>query len=174
MIKTNNSSSMNQIISDVDARLITQDAAWPLQRILLILRGKEQDQCAIDCTIKFAQASQARVTVLVIVPDLPFLYNKHSSIQLDLKDLLLLDTTPGVQLRYLLKRMQSLEIECELVLHHAPPAQQIRREVGKGHYDLIVISAERRSWISCLFFGELVKPVILSSDSPVLVAKYCD
>src|SRR5574341_1013942 len=48
--------------------LIPRHPRWPLQRILLVTRGQESDDSAVEWAIRLARPSGAAVTVLAVQP----------------------------------------------------------------------------------------------------------
>lgn len=83
--------------------------------------------------------------------------------------LLQLENGIGGTLRKLLEDFQKYEIEGSIRQNQGTPEEQIRQEVEVYPYDLVMISAEQRSWLWRVYFGEIVNPLIHWIDRPVLV-----
>lgn len=151
--------------------LIARRPRWPLKQILLVTRGYETDDVAVDWVIRLAQPSQALVTVLAVVPDMPSMYNQAARMQCGMADWLATDTPLGRQLRRITQRLTNWGTHSTLHFRQGSPQQQIQCEVAEADYDLIVIAADHSSWWLRRLIGELVTPLLRWVDRPVLVAK---
>jgi nucleotide-binding universal stress UspA family protein len=151
--------------------LIARRPHWPLRRMLLVTRGYETDDVAVDWIIRLAQPSAAFVTVLAVTPDMPAMCNPPVRRPCGLADWLATDTTLGRQMRRIAQRLVNWETEGSLRFRQGSPDQQIQREVIEGDYDLIVIAADDPSWWLRRLLGELIPPLLRCTDRPVLVAK---
>lgn len=151
--------------------LVARRPRWPLRRMLLVMRGEETDDEAVDWMVRLAQPSSAAVTVLAVVPPLPAMYHDMARMEQGLAALLATDTALGRQMRRVARRLVNWEIEGTLRLRQGPPDWQIRREVAEGDYDLIAIAAEPHGpWLRRLL-GEVIGPLLRCADRPVLIAK---
>lgn len=151
--------------------LMARRPRWPLRRMLLITRGYETDDIAVDWIIRLAQPSKVAVTVLGLVPDMPAMCNQAARMQHGLADWLATDTPLGRQSRRMAQRLVNWETEGTLRFRQGSPDRQIQREVTEVDYDLIVIADDHSSWWSRRLLGELVTPLLRWVDRPVLVAK---
>jgi nucleotide-binding universal stress UspA family protein len=151
--------------------LIAHQPRRPLHHILLIIRGQETDDVAVDWAVRLAQPGQANVTVLALVSHMPATYDHVTRTQHGLAQWLATDTTLGRQTRRIAQHLVNWDTEGTLRFRQGPAEAQIQREVLEGHYDLIVIAADPSSWWSRRLLGELVTPLLRWVDRPVLVAK---
>lgn len=151
--------------------LIVRQPRWPLRRMLLVTRGYETDNVAVDWIIHLAQPSNAAVTVLAVLPDVPAMCNQAARMQCGLADWLATDTPLGQQLRRIVQRLVNWGAEGTLRFRQGSPEQQIWGEVTEGDYDLIVITADHPSWWLRRLLGELVTPLLRWANRPVLIAK---
>jgi nucleotide-binding universal stress UspA family protein len=151
--------------------LLARAPRWPIRNILLVLRGNEQDQTAIDWSVEIAQLARARITILPIIPDIPRMYARTRLAPIDLDYLLLFDPIAGAQLQRLFRRLAQLDLQGQVFMHPMPPDEQIRLEVGLSRCDLLVISAEQRGWLWRCWMGELVRPLLRWIDRPALICK---
>ncbi len=151
--------------------LISRRPRWPLRRMLLITRGYETDDVAVDWAIRLAQPSNAAVTVLAVLPDMPAMCNQAARMQCGLADWLATDTPLGRQLRRIVHRLVNWGTEGTLRFRQGSPDRQIQCEVAAGDYDLILIAADHSSWWLRRLLGELVCPLLRWTDRPVFVAK---
>jgi nucleotide-binding universal stress UspA family protein len=138
---------------------------------LLIIRGRDEDRWAIELAVRLARRKKAGITALVVIPDIPAFYNISSDIQMELSQILMLDTTPGLLIRDLIHRCENLGLNLSLKQYRGSPQDQIRRGLEKDNCDLIIISHEERGWLSRLWQGEIVRPLLRWVDKPVLVAR---
>jgi len=151
--------------------LIASRPHWPLRRILLIIRGQETGDGAVDWTVRLAQPSNANVTVLAMVPSTPGLCDQVARVQHGLGQWLATDTTLGRQMRRMAQHLVDWEAQGTLRFRQGSPESQIQREVVEGDYDLIIMTADPPGWWSRRLFGELVAPLLRCADQPVLIAK---
>jgi len=143
---------------------------WPLRRLLLVVRGEEIDDAAVDWAVRLARPSGAAVTALAVVPPAPAMYDRWARMRGGLDVLLTTDTALGREMRRVARWLVDWEVEGTLRLRQGAPDQQIRYQVAQGDYDLIVVAARpngRRRWL----LGERVLSLLRWADRPVLVAK---
>jgi nucleotide-binding universal stress UspA family protein len=151
--------------------LIARHPRWPIRRLLLITRGGETDEAAVDWTVRLAQPSGATVTVLAVAPDMPAMCREAVRAQYGLADWLATDTILGRQLRRIAQRLDHWGTAGTLRFRQGPPDRQIEYEVIEGDYDLIIIAPDPPGmWLRRLQ-GELVGPLLGKTDRPVLIAK---
>jgi nucleotide-binding universal stress UspA family protein len=151
--------------------LLAHRPSWPLRRTLLIIRGKETDDRAVDWVVRLARPAGATVTVLAVVPPVPVMYSRGDCTQHGLAALLATNTPLGLQMREAAQRLVNCEIEGTLRLREGTPDYQIRRELAEGDYDLITITAETHGrWLRRLV-GDVIGPLVRWADRPVLIAK---
>lgn len=144
---------------------------WPIYSILLIVRGEEGEEDAEEWALRLAQASGAKVTVQIISPAAPALYNVGAQVQAPLNLLLTTDAPVGVQLRRILVTLKNAGVEVSLQQHSGKPNEQIAREIAASAPDLIVIAAETKSKLWRWWMGELVEPLLQWVDRPVLIVR---
>ena len=151
--------------------LIARHPRWPIRRLLLITRGGETDEAAVDWAVRLAQPSSATVTVLAVAPEMPAMCQETTRARYGLADWLATDTILGRQLRRIAQRLDHWGTEGTLRFRQGPPDRQIGYEVIEGDYDLIVIAPDPPGiWLRRLQ-GELVGPLLGKTDRPVLIAK---
>jgi nucleotide-binding universal stress UspA family protein len=143
---------------------------WPIQSILLIVRGGKADRSAIEIAFCLACKCNASLITLATVPDIPAFYRSYAKVQLGLPTLFELNTEPGHQLREILHRMSLHGLNGDIQACESEPNQQIRQLVKLSDPDLIVISQEPYSRLWRLLFGEIVQPMLRWIDRPVLIA----
>jgi nucleotide-binding universal stress UspA family protein len=151
--------------------LFARDPRWPLRHILIVVRIHESDELALTWAERLAVPSNAKVTVMPIVPPFPRLHQHDSKIQQDLNILMGPNTISGAALHRYVRRLDQLGIHGTVCWKQGPPENQIRREVRDTDHDLIIIADEPYGRFSRWFLGELVESLLGVSDRPVLVAR---
>jgi nucleotide-binding universal stress UspA family protein len=151
--------------------LIARRPRWPLKRMLLITRGYETDNVAVDWAIRLAQPCSAAITVLAVAPDMPIMCNQALRRPSGLANWLASDTPFGRQMCHIAQRLVNWDTEGTLHFRQGSPDWQIQCEVTGGSYDLIVIAADPSCWWTRRLLGELVTPLLRSAYQPVLIAR---
>lgn len=149
--------------------LVARRPQWPLRRILLILRGHESDEAAIQWVGRLAAATQARLFILPIVPAAPNLYRREN-LPLLPEMLLAPNTYSGQQLHRLLASSEQWGIRSMLLLRATAPAERIRWAISQSQCNLIVISKEAGGRLRRWFFGTLTGLLLRGVERPVLLA----
>jgi hypothetical protein len=150
--------------------LIVRRPRWPLRRILLILRGHETDEAAVQWLGRVARPARAEVIVLPIIPPFPVMF-RHGSLPLQAEVLLSPNTFSGVQLRRLASLFTHWDIETQILLNDSEPQARIEWALQTSGCDLVILSDESYHWIHRQFLGELVRPLLRKGDRPILIAK---
>lgn len=153
-----------------DHNIIVRSPRWPIQCVLLVVRGSQDDRSAIEFAFCLARKCQAKLVTLAVVPDVPAFYRNFTNIQLGLPTLFELNTEPGCQLREILSRMASDDIHGDIQACQAAPDLQLKQVVDATNPDLIVISKEPYNRLWRFLFGEIIRPMLRWIDRPVLVA----
>jgi nucleotide-binding universal stress UspA family protein len=148
--------------------LVARQPLWPLRRLLLILRLDDGDETAVFWTRRLAQASDATVTILPLVPALPAMYAPRPN---SVQTLLSSQTAVGQQLRQISRQFNDSDVTAVLHLRQGEPVEQVRSEIEIGLYDLIVLGAEPEAKWQRWLLGNLVAPLLNWINHPVLVAK---
>ncbi|GAB4540760.1 MAG: hypothetical protein Kow0063_30910 [Anaerolineae bacterium] len=151
--------------------LIVRQPRWPLRRILVVTRGHTIDDVAVDWTTRLAQATNADVVVLAVMPGSASGWNHRTHTACGLADWLASETPLGQQLRLISQRLIDTETQSTLRFRQGPPERQIQCEVVEGDYDLIIVAADPSHWCLRRALGEIVTTLLDVTDTPVLVAK---
>lgn len=151
--------------------LLARQPRWPLKRILLVVRGEEIDNVAVDWVVRIARPSGAAVTVLAVVPPVPAMFGGFERMQQGLDALLTTDTALGRQMRQMARWLVEWELEGTLRLRQGAPDEQIRREMIEGDYDLIAVAARRHSRLKRWLLSERVRSLLRWGNWPLLIAK---
>ena len=150
--------------------LIVRQPCWPLRKILLVTRGQQLDDVAVDWIVRLAKPSKAAVTVLAVQPSISATDSQALS-NYGVVSWLNSDTPLGKQLNRIARQLVNWDIEGILHFRQGLPRWQIRSEVSSGNYDLIVIAVDSSNvWLRRIP-GELVSPLLRWVNRPVLIAK---
>ena len=151
--------------------LVVRRIRWPLSRMLILLRGEEGDSSTVDWGIRLAQACNATVTLLVIVPSIPVMYQGLKRFEVGLYELLSTESALGQRMRRAAERLVKENLEGTLRLRQGSEEWQCRYELAVGGYDLVIVAADTEDWFQRYIIGGLAYPLLHWTDRPVLIAK---
>jgi nucleotide-binding universal stress UspA family protein len=154
---------------DSFACLIARRPRWPLQKILLLISGEEEDGAAVDWMLRIARASHSTVTALAVVPPAPAMYSQRSALAQALPTLLSTNTTMGWRMRNTARLLVEWGIEGTLRLRQGPPDWQIRRELAEKEYDLVVVGTRPHQQWARWLEGNTLHTLLRCSRQPVLI-----
>jgi hypothetical protein len=150
--------------------LVLRKPRWPIQHILLVFHDIKSDDTALPWSIRFAKQSHATVTILPLIPSPPVMFANMQP-RSNIAELLARDYPLGNQLRHAAQQLSEWKIDGKLRLRNEPLDQQVRCEIAEGHYDLIIVGAEKQNTISRWVLGQLVNPLLHWADRPLLITK---
>ena len=87
-------------------------------------------------------------------------------------DVLARHTTQGRYVRQVLKRMAMLNIDSSLRVGQGRPAWQVRHEVARKTYDLVITSIEPAGRLLNRHLERLIEPLQHWTSAPILVARF--
>ncbi|MFO7661053.1 MAG: universal stress protein [Chloroflexota bacterium] len=151
--------------------LFAHKPRWPLHHILIVVRAHETDELALKWVERLAVPSEAKITLMPIVPPYPRLHQNDVKINEGIDALMAPNTYCGEALHRYVRRLDQLNLQGTVCWKQGNPEHQIRREVRDTNHDLIVIAGEPFGRFSRWFLGELVGPLLGKSDRPVLIAR---
>lgn len=149
--------------------LISRHVAWPIRRMLLLMRGQATDRATVEWGLRLAKRAGSQVTLLVVLPPQAKQGDRYDS---QLADVLARDTVPGRYVRQVLNRLVSLDVEAVLRLRQGALAQQVRHEIARSDYDLVVTSAEPPGRLLNGHLEGLIVPLLQWTPAPVMVARF--
>jgi nucleotide-binding universal stress UspA family protein len=150
--------------------LIAQQPCWPLHRLLLVIQGEASDEEATAWILRLAELSGASVTALAVVPPIPATYHGLKCMEGGLAELLATDTPLGREMRDMARRLVDRGIEGTLRLRQGSPEWEIRRELVRGQFDILVIGAAPRGGVQRWLVGDLAVS-LTRVDRPILFAR---
>lgn len=151
--------------------LIARRPRWPLKQILLVIRGHQTDDVAVDWTICLAQPSNAAVTVLAVESELPAMCDQVAHRRHRLANWLASDTPFGRQMCNLAQQLVNWETKGTIRFRQGSVDRQIQDELIEESYDLVIIAADPSNWWLRRLLGELVTPLLHWADLPVLITR---
>lgn len=151
--------------------LVIRRIRWPLSRMLILLRGEEADRLTVDWGVCLAQACNAAITILAIVPSVPIMYQGLKRFEVGLHELLSTESKLGKRLRWAAERLVEENLEGTLRLRQGPQEWQSRYELSVGDYDLIIVAADPEDWLHRTVMGGLAYPLLHWTERPVLIVK---
>lgn len=149
--------------------LIGKHGNWPIRRILLLMRGEATDAATVEWTVRVAAIHGSCVTAMVILPPLVDKGDHQASA---IADVLARHTTQGRYVRQVLKRMAMLNIDSSLRVGQGRPAWQVRHEVARKTYDLVITSIEPAGRLLNRHLERLIEPLQHWTSAPILVARF--
>jgi hypothetical protein len=144
--------------------LLVREPCWPLQRLLLIIRGEATDKTTIEWGVHLAQLARCTVTLLVVAP--PITYGREQFIS----QALMADTIPGRHIRHALHQLAANQITGVLKLSHYGAERQVQDEVTSSDYDLIILGSEPPGRLFSWRLDSLLMPLLQWTRQPVLIA----
>ncbi|UCF61094.1 MAG: hypothetical protein JSV37_00015 [Anaerolineaceae bacterium] len=151
--------------------LVIRKARWPFSKMLFLLRGDESDSSTVEWGVCLAKACNAAITLLVIVPDVPLMYQGLKRFEVGLHDILTTESELGQRLRWAAKRLVEENLQGALRFRQGSQEWQSRYELSVGDYDLIIVAADPKDWFHQHIIGGLAYPLLHWTDRPVLIAK---
>jgi nucleotide-binding universal stress UspA family protein len=150
----------------IPSLLIGREPVWPLQRILLLIRGEATDATTIEWGVRLAGASGCQVTVLVVLPEAAAEHGRYP-----MSDILTVGSLPGRNVRQALTHLLSRRIDTVLKLNQGPPEEQVRQELSRGRYDMVILTVEPQGRLLGGRLGSLVQPLMHWTLRPILLAR---
>ena len=148
--------------------LSLKETRWPIRHILLVLQVDDIDVCAEEWAVRVAIASEATLTILPVIPNVPVMY---AELQQGLPELLDSNCQLGRHLRQVAQRLVNWEVSGTFKLRDEPPEWQIRSEINEGDFDLIIIGVDFYDPIQKLMMQDLVFPLLCWTTRPILLTQ---
>ncbi|MEA3336542.1 MAG: universal stress protein [Chloroflexota bacterium] len=164
------SSVVRSVANRVPAPIMVVKRERPsVERILLCLAGRENENGAVSLAARLAMGANARVTLLHVTDPLPSLYTGLATMEEKLAELLQTDTPVAQHLRKASAAFVDREIPTVLKLRHGSISHEILAEAEERNYDLIVIGRTQPvSRIRRLWTRDVSKEVFDNARCPVL------
>ena len=145
---------------------------WPLHKLLVDLgQDPAADDPVLNWTVRLARASQAQVTILTVVPPVPYMYSGFRRMGHDLAELLSTDTELGSRLRRAARWLSEWDIHGTLRLRQGAPRWEVQREAMEGDYDMAVVGAGESTFSFRAKLANLDMKPLSWSGPPLLLAR---
>jgi nucleotide-binding universal stress UspA family protein len=99
------------------------------------------------------------------------MFSLGNRVQPGMNVLLTPNTPSGQRLGQIGLQLAHWQVECDMHFRQGKPDHQIREEVSKGNYDLIIIGSEPCSRVHRLLLSGLVSPLLRWVNRPLLIAQ---
>jgi hypothetical protein len=131
----------NYKLDQIQRNLKTNNHRWLLEELLVVLADSDSfSETAIDWVGKFAQASGARVTILVILPPIPLVFGRF--LQYSIPGLFQSNDSLGKKVRWIADHFSDQGIKGTFKIREGEPEYQLRSEVFNSDPDVIFFKKE--------------------------------
>ncbi len=167
-------SSVRCVLQHVGAPILIVPADRPaLKRILLCSSDLWYPAEMIHLVGQIAQAAQAEVTLLYVIPQPTLHYPALKEIEDAWGALLQTDTPQGRNLKAGRDALRALGIETWISLRHGAVGKQIMTEIREGEYDLVALgSTYAAQSIRRFYVPSITELVVEEAHRPVLVVRH--
>jgi nucleotide-binding universal stress UspA family protein len=166
--------STRRILRDVAAPVLVVPADRPALRHILLCSGDLWYPTeTIQLVGQIAQAAEAEVTLLYVIPQPLLQYPILREIEDAWGVLLQTDTPQGRNLKAGRDTLRRLGIETGIKLRHGSVVQQIMTEIREGEYDLVALgSTYAAQGLRHYFASGITDLVVENAGRPVLVVRH--
>ena len=138
-------------------------------RLLIAFDNSSHADRALDAAVELAQATNAKITVLVVAPEVYDMVLGYAAPLADFGDVRgQIDERIRTMLDAAVERVPE-DVSVTKVLKRGDAAREILEESDSGNYDLIVMGSRGRGDFRSLLLGSVSHRVLQSSRVPVLV-----
>lgn len=163
-------SLMEQIRNPI---LYVPQARLPLKKILITGGGLGYEKDAESIAVQVARASEAKVTILYVVPPTDLDYPSTRGVQEHINDLAATDTLPGRSLRKALEIAQQAGLDAQVKARQGNVVEEILAEIQEGNYDLVCMgSAYSANTLRQYYAPNITAEVAQAARCPVLTARH--
>lgn len=153
-----------------------RQATVTLRAILTSLDGTPDAEVALPVVERIAQAIDARVHLLLVVPTAETLTGAMSSIARFSPNMTnaILDDTERVATEYLDERLGHLHdvgVEASAVVTRGDPADELVAAAKEIHADLVVMASHGRQGLAGIWAGSVGNKVLARVDGPFLLVR---
>ena len=153
--------------------LIVMGNPTGLKRILICSGGKGYIEAAFGLVSQIAQKTGASITLLHVVVQAPAIYSEFRAFDQDVELLLNSNTELGRNLRREKEALAALGIQTQVQLRQGFVLEEISREIGAGHYDLVVAGSTLSTGpLRTYVLGDVTREIVNRANCPVLVARH--
>lgn len=142
---------------------------WPLQKLLVIVRGDEVDDLALAWAARLARPSGASVTALMVAPATA--PGHDLAIDDDISTLLAATSTTGRKMKRAAEHLAALQLDGIVHLRQGAPEAVIREELAANAYDLAITGLAVRGWEARWRLRPFLDGLLLDLTCPLLIVK---
>ncbi len=167
-------SSIRRVLQSVSAPVLVVPSDRPnLKRILLCSSDLWYPAEMIQLVGQIAQATNAEVTILYVIPQPTLHYPVLREIEDAWGALLQTDTPQGRNLKAGRDALRALGIETGISLRHGVVGEQIMTEIREGEYDLVALGSTYAAQSMRRFYvPSITELVVEEAHRPVLVVRH--
>ncbi len=143
-----------------------------LRRILLCTGGAEYIDRAVEFAGKIAQAMNAVVDLVHVMPEAPAMYADLVRFEEDVGRTLASDSKLGKALRNQKSLLEKFNVFGDLRLRQGDVVPELIKELKRAHYDLVVSgSLPARERLRKYVIGDVAREIVNRAEVPVLVVR---
>ncbi len=150
--------------------LIVREKKVKLEKILMCCGGSKYAEEAIRFGGNMAKASNSKVTLLHVIPEIPVMY-KGLRMDETLKGFLKTDTPEAKLLKHSAKMLSEKGLDVDVELRHGLPPEEILDQAEEGDYDMITIGSHGMFGIRRFLMGAVAYQVVKHAKLPCLLVK---
>ncbi|MDN6161950.1 MAG: universal stress protein [Atopostipes sp.] len=140
------------------------------KKILVAVDGSDNSKRALSEAKRYAQMTEAEVTILTVLEHTFALHYSSPSDSVDNGELNREEAGQAI-LKEALTFFQDFEGEVHTSLRNGYPASELLEEADDGNFDLIVMGSRGLSAFSRTFLGSVSNKVLNYSDADVLIVR---
>lgn len=148
-------------------------ARLPLEKMLICLGGLGYEVTAEHFAIQVGVLTQARTTLLHVIPPIDLDYPTARAVRQHWQDLIHTDTLPGRNLRQALEIAQAAGLTANVRVRQGNVVEEILAEVREGDYDLVCMGSPYSAHgLRHLYTPNVTGEVAERIHCPLLTARY--
>jgi hypothetical protein len=149
--------------------LLPRSPRLPIQSIMLVLHKDGSDTDTVDLVARIAASKNARVIVLVLLPQVPTMYQGLNRMEHSLSDILQSQSKLGCRLRRISMQLCNDSIRGEIHLKQGHTDFAIQEEIAEADIDLIVTAKPGKRRFSIRIDDDIVTRMLRWIERPVLL-----
>lgn len=166
--------SFRHIMEQVAAPILyAPKTRLPLKRMLVCLGGLGYEVTAENIAVQLAQAAQAEVILLTVVPPIDLDYPEARHVSENWEHLADTNTLTGKSLRQGLEAARAAGLQASVKVRNGNVLEEILAEVEQGNYDLLCMGSPYSSHALRQYYTPNITAEIAETDLvPVLTARF--
>jgi nucleotide-binding universal stress UspA family protein len=162
-----------QVVTGADVSvLVVKDKPKALSRLLICSGGHPIAEPVIKTGARFAQAADAKVTLLHVSSAVPSMYTGLEAMEESIEELLQRDTPESQHLRQAAQIFQEHEVQAVIELRHGVAVDEIMRAAQRRDYDLIMVGAsDAAPRLNRFFVGDVMQQIVDRAPCSIFVTR---